>query len=1129
MTVTTIDQEALQVLRYFNAAVSTVRLYPENAPQVKKSIEKAFREMELYVLKNGEFSFGYDSDKPYLCLELFFPEKPEKVDEFPIFNHLKLLGLPNALFTKSIDREQFGKIIRVFTTSVKEIEQSGGSSAFVHALKVSLFFPDSLEDPAMVQAEMEREYGRQKTAVIDVPDQYLLFLYGKQTNPRALQNLKKLFESPNKAMAVTASAIARLLKGMQRGKHLISPIFPQVLSRVDQLLSADHKHTVAVNTASFLSRGLKAPALCVLLSQQYPTEFGRDLYLALAHLLSNETFAQVARLFEQQTGKTDKHSSLNKEARKLFVDSYNRLMETKRGKQFAAARKVDSLIRQKEKQQRQQRTQTGVESLLKGDIRQLQSAEFLTALPKTIETFMIQHQDGNLDTVIEQLTEASSKDTSLPEHLVQGLLIIADKCIEHKNWNHIDQLIPPLLEWVNTTDTINDFYKKAVRCLQTFAIEGWRVDRNEWPDQVAASFYAIRTGRQAKPDEIVELIAISQDTNFDPDLCSNQLEEFYLDSDETRIRRRLMHQGISAGRIVLQALLDSDQTEKRLALLELLTDLDGFTPQVVLERINNPMPWYNKRNLIKLISETGDEHHVKNIIPFLNYDNERVQQEALSCIYRLSGTNKKKHLLAALPQTAIAIRSQLVKALLPFADEEVADSLIQLLEERHSFTQTMDDELVLHICDGLGRSLSVKALKPLKVLMEEIRQKEVYYQENTVFRAARNAVHQVESHDQSVKKQHAQVQKVRRQAAKQAAMIKSTALLQKKKTEAETIDDSDLLDQLLARGEQDKAKKLLMKMIIKAARKKRFSDAEAFRQQLIEVDPMALQEIIKAAEIIEQEKSNAVEKEHLQIWSDLHASLSEEEFNHLYFLMDKISCLQGEQLVEQGEKHPHLYFINSGTVKLFCRENDEEVLIGLLEKGSIFGTESFFNVSVWTMGAACHTDVELLMLSLTDLRGLRDEFPGLETKLREYCEKITSVDDFFKARKAERRRHERVPVSGKAHVALLDEAGQDSGRSARGDFDNISLGGVSFLYRISSKEKAQDMLGLNVAIALPLDRESEKSIQVKGMIIAVRGRHIMESEYSVHICFTDLLSEEVLKQCIQAGSSDDSEKDDLGI
>ncbi len=292
---------------------------------------------------------------------------------------------------------------------------------------------------------------------------------------------------------------------------------------------------------------------------------------------------------------------------------------------------------------------------------------------------------------------------------------------------------------------------------------------------------------------------------------------------------------------------------------------------------------------------------------------------------------------------------------------------------------------------------------------------------------------------------------------------------------------------------------------------------------------MALQEIIKAAEIIEQEKSNAVEKEHLQTWSDLHASLSEEEFNHLYFLMDKISCLQGEQLVEQGEKHPHLYFINSGTVKLFCRENDDEVLIGLLKKGSIFGIESFFNVSIWTMSAACYTDVELLILSLMDLRDLRDEFPGLETKLREYCAKYTLVDDFFKAGKAERRKHHRVPITGKAHVVLLDETGQDSGRTARGDFDNISVGGVSFLYRISSKDKAQDMLGLNVAVILPLDRKSEKSIQVKGMIIGVRGRHIMESEYSVHVRFTDLLSEDVLQNCIYAGSDDDSDGSSAAI
>ncbi len=1116
MTGLTIEQEALQVLRHFNAAASTVRLYPKNAPQVEKSIEKAFREMELYVSKNGAFSFSCAADEPILCQAPFFPEKPEKVEEFPVFIHLHRTGLHNVLFTKSVDRTIFNRILQVFTTDFQKIEQAGGGHEFIKTQGVSSYFPDILEETARVKAEMEKDYSRQKTAVVDVPLNYLLFLYGKQKDPRVLVNLKKLFQDPGKAMAIIASAVARLLRGMQQNRSISSPLFPQVVTRVDQLLLPDFKHTVAVNTASFLVKGLKAPALCVLLSQQFPTVFGRDFYLALVHLLKNEIFEQIIILFEKKVRGTKSRPPLKDSQYKLFVESYERLKGTQRGKQFFAAQKVDTLIRNTEQQQQKKRAQNGAESLLQGNVQQLKSKEFLRTFPLLIESFIVQGQQSNLQVIIEQLNRAFAAEAYVPAYLMQGLLIIADKCVEHKIWVFNKQLIPPLLEWVKLSEELDELYEKSVFCLQIMAMEGWRNGENDGPDQVADVFHSIRAGELSKSLEIEEKVSGIQDENFDAELFSQQLGEYLQDADNIRTQNRLMHQGISARRVLLRVLMDADQTETRLALLELLTDADNSTSQIVLERLNDPMPWYNKRNLIKLIGETGNEQDVKNIYPFLNHENQRVQQEALSCIYKISGPNKKKHLLAALPHTSLTIRSQVVKALIPFADEEVAEVLIGRLEERHSFSDEMDNEFLVNICSALGHSLSVKAVNPMKALMEELRQKIVYYQKDKIFCAAKEAIHTIETHQQQIKQKQVQSQQLRKKAVQQAARIKSTALMKSQKPLVKEVDDDKLLQQFIDRGEKEKAKRLLMKLIIEAARSKKFTRAEEFRQQLIDLDQMALQEIIKAAEIIEKEKSNAIEKEQLQIWTDLRHNLTKEEFNDLYFLMDKIYCREGEQLVEQGEKHPFLYFITSGKIKLFCRQNEDEFLIKVLEKGSIFGTESFFNVSVWTMSATCMTDTELQVLSLTDLRELRDEFPGLELKLGDFCRKSASVNELFANQKAERREYDRVSLLGKAEIFMLDENGNETGRLGRGEFSDISLGGASIYYRISSKEKAQKLLGQNVTILLPLNNNSKETFKAPGVVVAVRSQDIMESEYTVHIRFSDLLEKDVLQKCSKA-------------
>jgi len=60
--------------------------------------------------------------------------------------------------------------------------------------------------------------------------------------------------------------------------------------------------------------------------------------------------------------------------------------------------------------------------------------------------------------------------------------------------------------------------------------------------------------------------------------------------------------------------------------------------------------------------------------------------------------------------------------------------------------------------------------------------------------------------------------------------------------------------QYAAQGKTQHAVKLLFELIVAYAKAKNFPKAEALREKLFEVDAMALNEIIKAAEIIEEEK-----------------------------------------------------------------------------------------------------------------------------------------------------------------------------------------------------------------------------------------------------------------------------------
>ncbi len=96
-----------------------------------------------------------------------------------------------------------------------------------------------------------------------------------------------------------------------------------------------------------------------------------------------------------------------------------------------------------------------------------------------------------------------------------------------------------------------------------------------------------------------------------------------------------------------------------------------------------------------------------------------------------------------------------------------------------------------------------------------------------------------------------------------------------------------LIEQYMSEGNTEAAVQLLSELIVKSAKDKKFDRAEALRVRLFEVDSMALKEIVKTGEIIETERSKAIDKGHLTTWSELYASLVAEETNALFYGMQR--------------------------------------------------------------------------------------------------------------------------------------------------------------------------------------------------------------------------------------------------
>jgi len=317
-------------------------------------------------------------------------------------------------------------------------------------------------------------------------------------------------------------------------------------------------------------------------------------------------------------------------------------------------------------------------------------------------------------------------------------------------------------------------------------------------------------------------------------------------------------------------------------------------------------------------------------------------------------------------------------------------------------------------------------------------------------------------------------------------------------------ESENKVEQFIASGNTDAAVKLLYEMIIQNAKEKRFPEAEKLRERLLEVDSMALNEIISSAEIIEEEKTQSLDSIHMEIWSKLYDPLSNEEKNTLFFAMKEATLESNKPVFVQGNMNSNLYFINSGELKEIYKQKEGVVLLSALRSGQIAGQDNFFSNSVCTTSLVTATRVKLNYLAKDALAGWKKEFPNLEHLLETFCKGFTGPTELLKQKKMDRRSLKRVKISGIGQVNILNKAGVPMAKSFKGELTDISVGGLSFEVRITKEETARLLLGRRINIKYSFSQSIPAiNIDQNGIIVGVYAYPF--EDYSIHVKFDQML------------------------
>ena len=1102
MTVGQRQHQAMESLRLFNSAVTTSRLYPAVSPQVTNSVNKAFRAVDDYIKNYKELSFGKSGEEVHLCGATVSSVLSEEISGMVIFRHLALLKLDHVVFKTGIDLVFFNRLLSVFAARKEKINREGGGEKFIRSLGLGDFFPGHYSAPQDQPAGTPKQSVSMAINFETVPDEILGYLFGEHSKKDVQESLDTIFQESASGADVIAAGIARVLEQFDRVENkdllVVSASHTRFLESTGALIPEGKTADYADRTIDILLENLTPKMFCVLCVQKYPDGFGSLLYDNLVEQLDSGIFEKSVGLLRERQRILTAQQKSDSPHFKVTATSLDKLLATPKGRQFVGRETAKKLLKKGEEERQHRRLEAGINALLGGNTESLKNDEIVYSLPATITEL---HENGRVEDVEKIIDRVAGEmlggDDSLRQRLIQSLIIIGEKFLDSDEWRLLDKVAGSFVSWVRESNDGDFVYEKCVSLLYSLMHHSWETGNNSRGDQILALLHNIRTGQLPKSAPVRAMVGRIQDRSPNKVQLESLLSKHMQSRGDSNSGDRIYKLGRPSGEFLIETLLTTQDRDAQKRIVELIFRMGVINVPVIIEKLRKPLPWQGKRILIKIASEIAGPEQVENIIPFLKDEDIRVQREAFNCVQVISKDKSKEALLRCLGEAGDTLIVQVVKNLTPYSDPEIAGKLISLLDRVGQYPENVQEPLIIQILQVLSRSKSTDALHVIEQLKAGGGLSEAVSKNADISLSQLREALGV-SGPTAIQAVKTTVPVVKSGSAKPPA--------KKEKVDYSHLPGAEMIEELLLQDQKDQAKEAILELIAKMAREREFDKAEQLREWLMAIDAMALSDIIRAAEIIEEEKVASIDNNYAEAWSELYDALTTEEFATLYHAMERRTYRNEEMIVCQGSLQSNLYFVAGGKVRIFYEDKRGENLIKVVGRGEILGAHTVFDASVWTVSASCIQKAEIMSLQIEKMLKWREDYPSLESKLSDYCMRADDFGKFFQVGGKDRRAHKRYQTSGRVSNMLLDGRGKDTGITSKGDLFDISAGGLSFFLRISQKKNARLLLGRKIRVTLPTTSISRKPRVVQGTIIAVRGRQALENEYSVHVKFDSVLS-----------------------
>ncbi|OGR19629.1 MAG: hypothetical protein A2X81_18910 [Desulfobacterales bacterium GWB2_56_26] len=739
-----------------------------------------------------------------------------------------------------------------------------------------------------------------------------------------------------------------------------------------------------------------------------------------------------------------------------------------------------------EEKRRQLRFEYNLAALAVGSVRVLGSNEFVADLAAFLANGL-EEKDKN-QKILSALGEAAvCPDRMIRERTLTVLSLVALNSLQENDRGEIVLLVHIFSHWLEYEQEV--LPGLAVICQRIEELSDWLLQKSLWEDaeKIVGLLARIHCGGLGKSAAIRSLIGKSL-SKLATQSAVEKLIDGYLQNDNELYLGILRSLGIPSAGFLFRKILQSSDRKERQQLLNLVWIVAGEAfPDLVEDALQQHPAAEALQDIIHFAAENNGVVIYQGLQRCLTHEDKRVQQEMIRYIVKLGGREMKARLMAGLGVVHDSLKITIIRLLAEHAggDESVLAALCEFIDSRNDFAPNARQGLVRAVVIALRTFPHRQSIEVLDRLHHEYE------------KLANNDRLRLQI-DRSIKILTPQLRHNRQFPDDTGEVFFDSDPVHKQLARNKIAKIEEEVRKTLRLGDSKGAGQLLYQHARTAGQERDFVAAEILRDRILEVNPMALIEVVELGNWLENQKKALTEPLHSDTWRNLGELLAPVEFKALHHALRRESYRKGDLIIQAGESDESLYFLTSGHIGLNCLSGGDERFLKRMKPGDILGSTPFFAASVWTFSLRALSDVHVHLLKRESFRLLVEKFPELEQKLHNFCTKYEEmIAELLKTTGDDRREFPRYPTIRLITNCLHDPYGAGESRAFNGELVDISRNGLAFTVKISGRENARLLLGREISSTIQADGQS--IAQCSGIVVGVRQRNGIAKDFSIHV------------------------------